>query len=379
MRAILFAIWALVVTGCSEGPKEKSQNKANNTEVQQEQKTTAKPDEGMNQEGLYANIKTTKGTIVIKLEFERVPMTVANFVGLAEGIVPNAARESGKPFYNGIIFHRIIKGFMIQGGDPAGTGAGGPGYRFPDEIDQSLKHDRPGTMSMANAGPNTNGSQFFITHAPTPHLDGRHAVFGYVVKGMEVVNSIAETPTGSRDRPVTDIVIENITIQRNGAKAEAFRDGSHEAFTKIKNIAAKSIEQEQAMKDEQKKKNEKMIKEIKKKYPKAVTTKSGLMYVVKKKGSGSSPTQGTKITAHYTGKLMNGKVFDSSVKRNQPFQFNVGVGRVIRGWDEAFLEMKKGEKRTLIIPPDLAYGSRGAGGVIPPNAWLIFDVELIDF
>ncbi|MCB0794483.1 MAG: peptidylprolyl isomerase [Flavobacteriales bacterium] len=161
--------------------------------------------------GLFAKINTNKGTITIKLEFEKVPMTVANFVGLAEGKVNNTAKPEGTPYYDGLTFHRVIADFMIQGGDPSGNGSGGPGYAFADEIDPTLKHDRPGTLSMANAGPATNGSQFFITHKETPWLDGKHAVFGYVVEGQDVVNKIAQ---GDR--------MESITIERIGEAAEAF-------------------------------------------------------------------------------------------------------------------------------------------------------------
>lgn len=143
-------------------------------------------------EGVFAKITTTKGTITIRLEQEKAPVTVANFVGLAEGSVKNTARGQGQPYYDGLTFHRVIADFMIQGGDPTGTGSGGPGYAFQDEIHPSLKHDRAGTLSMANAGPATNGSQFFITHGPTPHLDGKHSVFGEVIEGQNVVDAIRQ-------------------------------------------------------------------------------------------------------------------------------------------------------------------------------------------
>lgn len=164
-----------------------------------------------NGEGLFATINTAKGAIKLKLEYQKVPMTVASFVALAEGKMRNTAKPEGTPYYDGIKFHRVIADFMIQGGDPTGTGAGGPGYRFPDEIDRSLKHDRPGTLSMANAGPYSNGSQFFITHRATPHLDGNHAVFGYVVSGQDVVNAVAGGD-----------VMTSVKIEAVGADAEAF-------------------------------------------------------------------------------------------------------------------------------------------------------------
>ncbi len=331
------------------------------------------------QDGLYAEIKTNKGTIVLILEFEKVPLTVANFVGLAEGDIPNNFRKKGEPYFNGIKFHRVIKSFMIQCGDPTGTGGGGPGYRFNDEFHPSLKHEGPGIISMANAGPGTNGSQFFITHVATPHLDNKHSVFGHVIKGMDIVNRIIQNDN-----------IEEVTIVRVGEKAEAFKAGSHLAFDKMMKIAIVGVEKDKIVqkKREQEKKiamEKRMIEDdktkikLKEQFPDAVETKSGLLYVIHEKGSGEPPAAGTAVSVHYTGKLINGTVFDSSVKRNRPFSFKVGEKHVIAGWDEAFLTMKKGEKRTLIIPPDLGYGARGAAGVIPPNSWLIFEVELIDF
>ncbi len=163
------------------------------------------------EEGIFAEIVTSKGSIFIELAFEKVPMTVANFVGLAEGVIENNSKEIGTPYYDGIIFHRVIPNFMIQGGDPTGTGMGGPGYKFRDEIDPSLRHDRAGVLSMANAGPSTNGSQFFITHNETPWLDGKHTVFGYVTKGQNIVDAIQQGD-----------VIETIKITRKGKEAKAF-------------------------------------------------------------------------------------------------------------------------------------------------------------
>jgi cyclophilin family peptidyl-prolyl cis-trans isomerase len=308
-------------------------------------------------DGLYAKIATDKGDILLKLYYDKTPLTVINFVGLAEGSLHLGGADAplGKPFYDGLTFHRVIADFMIQGGCPLGTGTGGPGYQFPDEFDPSLKHDRPGVLSMANAGPGTNGSQFFITHVPTPHLDGKHTVFGQVVEGQDVVNAIAQGDT-----------IKTVTILRVGKEAEEFKT-DQAAF----DAALEAL-------DEQKDSGQK--KTIKKRWPKAQRTRSGLYYQVEKKGSGNPPAPGTTIKAHYTGWLLeNDHKFDSSYDRGTPLEFEVGVGRVIPGWDEALCQMTKGEKRILIIPPQLAYGARGAGGVIPPNAWLVFEVELVDF
>jgi len=310
-------------------------------------------------DGLYAEMDTTKGKIILSLEFEKTPMTVASFTGLAEGKI-DGGRGKGKPFYDGLTFHRVIDSFMIQGGCPLGTGTGNPGYSFPDEIDETLKHTGPGILSMANSGPGTNGSQFFITHVPTPWLDGKHTVFGRVIDGQMIVNSIKQ---GDK--------INSIKILRIGKKAEAFKN-DQQAFT---SLVKTSNERADKKKSDFSAKNREYIA---KNWPDAKKTDSGLMYIVEKAGSGDkSPVMGSTVTTHYKGMFLDGRVFDSSYDRKEPFQFK--VGQVIKGWNEAIMSMKKGEKRTLIIPPDLAYGSAGAGGVIPPNAYLLFEVELIDF
>ncbi len=309
--------------------------------------------------GIFATFSTTKGDIVCLLEYEKTPLTVANFIGLAEGKIKNTHKAAGEPYYDALTFHRVIDNFMIQGGCPEGTGTGGPGYRFPDEIDPSLTHKGPGILSMANAGPGTNGSQFFITHKETPWLDGKHTVFGHVVEGQDVVDAIEMGDT-----------LTKLTITRVGEKAEAFK-ADQEAFdTLLNNFEA-------AVKAKAEKAAAEQLDKISELFPNAETTESGLMYVVTEKGAGAAPAKGANVSVHYTGKLLNGQVFDSSVQRGQPIEIPIGVGRVIPGWDEGIMMMKQGGKRTLVIPPQLGYGARGAGP-IPPNSWLVFEVELVD-
>lgn len=313
--------------------------------------------------GLYAEFYTTKGKIITQLEFEKIPLTVANFVGLAEG-TKKSNKPAGKPFYDGLLFHRVIPNFMIQGGDPEGSGTGGPGYQFQDEFDTTLKHNGPGILSMANAGPGTNGSQFFITHVPTPHLDGRHTIFGHVVAGQEVVNAIVQNDK-----------MDSVRIVRMGAKAKKFKgDEVHiQVILKKKGeeMAVKNKSAE-AVKKAAQAEFEGLVK-------KAKTTPSGLKYIVNQAGVGPKPTAGMSIQVHYAGRLTDGTPFDNSYSRGKPIDFKVGTGMVIPGWDEALLDMTKGEKRTLIIPPNLAYGPQGRPPVIPENATLVFDVELVGF
>ena len=311
------------------------------------------------EDGLYALFNTNRGDILVELEYKKTPLTVINFTGLAEGKMETSMKNG--PYYDGLKFHRVIDNFMIQGGDPLGNGTGGPGYNFGDEIDSSLQFDGPGILAMANAGPGTNGSQFFITHVETPWLQGKHTIFGHVVEGQDVVDAIKQND-----------VIEKLEIIRVGAEAQAFQN-DQAAFDKYQ----KDIAELERKKMEEA--NEAVLDEINAKWPGAEVSESGIRYIIEKEGTGEKPSTGTTVTAHYTGMFLDGKVFDSSVQRGTPFELQVGVGQVIRGWDETLLDMKKGEKRTIILPPELAYGSRGAGGVIPPNAWLVFEVELLDF
>ena len=304
--------------------------------------------------GLFATLSTSKGEIKIELEFEKTPGTVGNFVGLSLGLISNSIKPLGEAYYNGLKFHRVINDFMIQAGCPLGTGTGDPGYKFDDEFHNELKHDRPGVISMANAGPSTNGSQFFITHVETPWLDNKHTVFGNVIDGMDVVNSISQN----------DEII-SVKINAVGDKAKAF--DAAKAFEDFNKSKADRIKKE--------KENElKMLKDLSKGFSK---TSSGLLYNFEKENNSHKPSNGNKVKVHYKGMLLDGTVFDSSFKRNQPIEFTLGVGQVIKGWDEGISLLGIGDKASFIIPSNLAYGSSGAGGVIPPNATLVFEVELI--
>lgn len=319
------------------------------------------------EEGLYAEFDTNQGKFMIKLHHDKAPLTVANFVALAEGTHPMVDEEyKGKPFYDGIIFHRVIETFMIQGGDPTGTGQGGPGYKFADEVNTDLTHDAEGILSMANAGPNTNGSQFFITLAPTPHLNGKHSVFGKVESGMEVVKKIGSVETGNADKPNEDVVINTLKIIRKGKEA--------------KNFDAPAVFEKQLQVAEEKKQEAAAARQ--KAFDDAAEgfeeTASGLRYLITQSNeNGESIEAGDLIKVHYTGQFLDGKVFDSSLQRREPIEFNVGTGKVIPGWDEGLQLLKVGEKATLLIPSELAYGTRGVGP-IPPNTDLKFDVEIID-
>ena len=304
--------------------------------------------------GIYAKFTTSKGEILVRLEDEKTPGTVGNFVALSEGNLENQVKPQGTPYYDGLKFHRVIPDFMIQGGCPQGTGTGNPGYKFDDEFHPDLKHDAPGKLAMANSGPATNGSQFYITHVPTPWLDNKHTVFGSVVEGQNVVDTVVQGDT-----------LTSVEIIRVGEAAEKFN--AVEAFRTFE--GAREI-REAAEKAAQKA----LLDSVAAGYEE---TASGLRYQILQKGTGKQATKGAGVSVHYKGQLLDGTVFDSSYKRKEPIEFNVGIGQVIAGWDEGIQLLKVGDKARFVIPSNLAYGAAGAGGVIPPNATLIFDVELM--
>lgn len=318
-------------------------------------------------EGVFAQITTNRGDIFVELYYKKTPLTVTNFVGLAEGTLDAA---NGKPFYNGLKFHRVIEDFMIQGGDPRGNGTGGPGYKFADEIVDELKFTKPGLLAMANAGAGTNGSQFFITHVPTTWLNGHHTIFGCVVNeaSQKVVNSVKQND-----------VIKGIKIYRLGTDAEKFT-ATQADFDKIQNeVEAKNAEKEKAAKAirlaEMKEKLADKIKEVEKAFPGYSQDENGIYYKVTKEGSGSKCGKRKQVAIEYKGYFVNGTVFDQSAGRG-PLEFVTGAGQMIPGFDVTVQDMKLGEKRTVVLPPDMAYGEQGIPGVIPENSFLAFDIEL---
>ncbi len=329
-------------------------------------------------DGLYAKFNTSKGTILVKLFPDKAPLTVCNFVGLAEGNITNNSKPAGVRFYDGLKFHRVIASFMIQGGDPQGNGTGGPGYAFADEFVDDLQFTKPGVLAMANSGAATNGSQFFITHVPTTWLNGKHTIFGQVTEGQDIVDKIAQ-----------DDIITTLEIIRVGKEAKGY-EANDKIFTSLKASAVERAAASKVLAD--KKAAEEKLKEadraqelpafetwVKKNYPNAKKTASGLYYVVEKAGEGPMPKVGQTVSVHYTGMFNDGKKFDSSLERGKPIDFPLGQGRVIKGWDEGVALLNKGEKAKFLIPYTLGYGEAGYPGAIPPKATLIFDVELVDF
>lgn len=400
--ALLFFLGLTIAN--AQTKKKAPVKKAATTVVAKPEFTVSKPGAPAidTKEGIFAEIETAKGKIYIKLEYQKTPITVANFISLVEGTNPQVAEKfKGKHFYNGLKFHRVIKDFMIQGGDPDGNGSGGPGYAFKDEFTDA-KFDRAGILAMANSGPKTNGSQFFITHKETAWLNGKHTIFGYVITGQDAVNAIAQ-----------DDVMTKITITRKGDAAKKF--DAVKVFTAYFAGKADEDKKEAELKAEASKKQAELDAQKKSEYvakfgtvmatksaalanqkQTATKTASGLQYVITKKGEGKKPAEGTQVYIHYAGYLEDGSLFDSSYDEvnktygkfdqnradqngYQPFPFQYGnKGGLIPGFLEGLNLMSYGDKAVFFIPANLGYGERGAGNVIPPNANIIFEVELLE-
>ena len=355
------------------------------------------------EDGLYAEFVTSKGTMVAKLFYEKAPVTVANFVALAEGTHPKLPDSlKGKPYYNGTTFHRVIDKFMIQGGDPTGTGSGGPGYKFGDEFDISLVHDKPGMLSMANAGPGTNGSQFFITEVPTPFLNYRHAVFGELVKGQDVQDSISNVKTiqpGRLDKPEQDVIIKEINIIRKGKDAKAF--DAAKVFTEQEPKLAERREEFLNQLKEKEKEDAKFAAETflekNKDYEGEVKRfDTGLVMILNAKEGGEKPSSSDKVAIECAGYFENGGLFYTNIKsvaeannmyseesENQgayePFTMPYNMtATLVPGFREAMLNMNVGDKARVFIPSYLGYGDQGRKPMIPPHTNLVFDIEIIE-
>jgi cyclophilin family peptidyl-prolyl cis-trans isomerase len=328
--------------------------------------------------GLYAEVTTNKGLIVMRLEFEKTPMTVANFVGLAEGSIENPAQPLGTPYFNGTKWHRVVPGHVIQGGQPAGGKFEGPGYLFPNEIDPTLNHDKSGMVGMANAGPHTNGSQWYITLADRSYLNGNYTVFGEVIQGLDVVKAIVQG-----DEIIT------VKIVRIGRIAGQFRPTAA-AFKQMVAAAEARVMKETA---ERKAREEELVAG---QWPKAVAGENGVRFIINKEGTGKPPAAGAIVKASYAGKtLLSGLAFIGTADAGkpyrgetpEPFEFEIGKTKINPGLDAAFPQMKKGEKRTLIIPDDQAYGRNGFYSksrpnekrfVIGPFSMLVYEIEVLD-
>ncbi len=304
-------------------------------------------------DGIYAHLTTSKGEITVELAYKKVPLTVTNFIALSEG-TKASNKELGTPFYDGLVFHRVIDEFMIQGGDPKGNGTGGPGYMFADEF-SDLIHDRPGVLSMANSGPNTNGSQFFITHVPTPWLDGKHSVFGSVVEGIDVVNSVKQGD-----------ILEAVRIERVGEEANQFA-ANEDSFNALISKANENILASLKLRQQD------FESYVSSTYPNAKETDLGYFTRVSKQGDGVSPSKGQIVSVDIALKANTGEVMRAA---GSPIPFILGNGEIISIIEENAQEMTIGEERTVIATYESVFGDAPSGN-IPQDAFIIFDLILI--
>jgi len=347
------------------------------------------------QDGLYAEIHTSKGTIVARLEPSKTPMTVANFVGLAEGTIANRAFDAGTPYYDGSVFHRVVPGHVIQAGapDPNRSTARGPGYTFPNEIHADLSHDHAGALGMANGGPHTNSAQFYITLGDRSYLDGDYIVFGEVVSGMDVVNAVEQGD-----------VIESVRIVRVGAEAETFHPDTA-AFENMVAAAQERVENDAI----DRRRLEREYLELTFAGVRSVS-ESGLQYIMQRRGAGPPTAAGDRLSVRYVatalryrghmmgveGPLFDAVRFASSAVDGTPqnsdlapnfFEYEVGSTAIVPGLDEAIADMLPGEQRIVIVPAELAYGRSGYYGpdragekrlVVPPSTIVVYGVEMLE-
>jgi peptidylprolyl isomerase len=343
------------------------------------------------EDGIYAEFITNKGVMVAKLEQEKTPITVANFVSLAEGTNTMTSKKYlGKKYFNGTTFHRVINDFMIQGGDPTATGTGDPGYKFNDEFQSDLKHDKPGILSMANSGPNTNGSQFFITEIPKPHLDNKHTVFGELIIGLNIQDSISNVKVNNNNKPIKDVIIEELNIIRKGKDAKKFdaNDIFTSHFAEVERLEKEKI-----------KRAEEILEATKEKFnnqrANAVALESGLQYFISEKGTDEKIPAEAKVLTHYAVYFEDGKLLETSsleiaealdvvnekrkaFNKYTPITADIGPdAQMIPGFKEGLQQLNVGDKATLFIPYHLAYGESGTRG-IPGKSNIIFEVEILE-
>lgn len=411
MLRLLFSMLAIALVSTSVFATEAGKDKKK------------KPKKPKLEKGIYAEITTPKGVIMLKLEHEKAPLTVANFVGLAEGDFKVDSFVYTKKFYDGLTFHRVMADFMIQGGDPLANGLGGPEHRFEDEFHPDLRHSGPGVLSMANPGPSSNGSQFFITHKATPWLDGKHSVFGHVVYGQDVVNAVergdameikiirkgkeakkwnateefAKARQEIRERELKEVeeFLKNMeaageyssVIQACGEIKRLNPGRTEEMDAKIAEVselmeAEKAALQARIDKISKMKPpayNDLMYQEILVDYPNAKQSPTGLVYIIDNPGEDMKPAKGSKMSVHYRGTFrLTGKQFDASYDRGQPMNFQYQVNRMVAGFEEGLGLMGKGGKGKIFIPYHMAYGPQGRGAAMPPYSDLVFDLEILD-
>jgi peptidyl-prolyl cis-trans isomerase A (cyclophilin A) len=308
--------------------------------------------------GLYARFTTRKGDLLFLLNYERLPRTVSNFVALAEGKMDTG--DSSGPYYTGQKFFNEIKGYALFLGDPEGSGDGGVDYTIPRERGALLSTGTPGSLVMVSQKGEDHGSQIMIMLSGDPFLDRKYTAFGQLQLGQK---NLMKLKRGD--------IVQSVSIIRVGAKAQAFRPDADSVNKMIKEAR---VEQRQLFAEEQ----PEVAAVLDELGDDIQQSETGIFFKITKYGEGGKPRPGSTVRMHYSGRLLDGQEFDSSYRRGEPFQFTIGVDGVIPGWVETAISMQSGEKRTIILPPELAYGKNGYGP-IPPDSWLIFDIELVDF